>query len=58
MKIMTWIARGLNATSKKCLLKENLKHFESKIIMLQETKLNKEEGCKFEKKLGNWNSFL
>ena len=55
MKITTWNARGLNAPIKKFLLKHNLKQFDSKIIMLQETKLNKEEGIKLGKKLGSWN---
>ena len=55
MKITTWNARGLNAPIKKFLLKHNLKQFDSKIIMLQETKLNKEEGIKIEKILDSWN---
>ena len=54
MKITTWNARGLNAPSKKRLLKHNLKQFKSEIVMIQETKL-KEEGIKLEKILGNWN---
>ena len=58
MKITTWNARGLNTLSKKRLLIQNLKHFDSEIIMLQETKLNKEEGSRLEKKLGSWNTYL
>lgn len=58
MKITTWNARGLNAPRKKCILKQNLKHFESEIIILQETKLNKEECIKLEKKIGSWNFYL
>lgn len=55
MKITTWNARGLNAPSKKRLLKKNLKVFEFESILLQETKLNKEEETKLEKKIGSWN---
>ena len=55
MKITTWNARGLNASSKQRLLLHNLKAFESEIIMLQETKLNKEEGQKLENKMRRWN---
>lgn len=54
MKITTQNARSLNAPSKKCLLKQNLKQFEYEIIILQETKLNKEERIKLENKLGSW----
>lgn len=50
MKVSTWNARGLNASSKQRLLRQNLKAFESKIVMLQETKLNSEEGLKLGKK--------
>jgi exonuclease III len=57
MKITTWNARGLNAPSKKRLLKNNLKQFEYEIIIIQETKINK-EGLKLEKILGNWNIIL
>ena len=56
MKITTWNARGLNAPSKKCLLKHNLTLFNSDILLLQETKLNKEEGLKINQKLGKWTS--
>ena len=52
MKITTWNVRGLNAPSKKCLLKRNLTLFNSDILLLQETKLNKEEGLKINQKLG------
>ena len=58
MKITTWNARDLNAPSKKRLLIQNLKLFDSNIIMLQETKLNKEKGIRLEKKLSRWNSYL
>ena len=58
MKITTWNARGLNASSKQRLLYQNLKAFDSEIIMLQETKLNKEEGLRLENKLRRWNSYL
>lgn len=54
MKITTWNARGLNAPSKKRLLKQNINLFDSKIILLQETKLNYIEGIKLGKKLCNW----
>ena len=57
MKIKTLNARGLNAPSKKNLLKKNLTQFECEIILLQETKLNKEE-AKLEKKMGSWNTIL
>ena len=56
MKITTWNARGLNAPSKKRLLKCNLTLFDSDISLLQETKLNKEEGLKLSQKLGKWKS--
>jgi exonuclease III len=55
MRITTWNARGLNASSKQRLLYHNLKAFESEIILLQETKLNKEEGNKLSNKLKRWN---
>lgn len=43
MMITTWNVRDLNAPSKKCLLKQNLALFESDIILIRETKLNREE---------------
>ena len=58
MKITTWNATGLNAPGRKRLLKHNLKAFESDIILIQETKLNREEDHKLEKKLGSWNMDL
>ena len=54
MRITTWNARGLNAPSKKRTLKHNLNKFESDIILLQETKLNKSEGAHLGKLIGNW----
>ena len=54
MKITTWNFRGLNAPRKKCLLKHNLTLFDSDIILIKETKLNKEEGIKLSQKLGIW----
>lgn len=54
MKITTWNVRGLNAPSKKRILKQNLNKFESDIILLQETKLNKSEGINLGKKPSNW----
>lgn len=47
MKITTWNVRGLNAPNKKRILKLNINSFESDIILLQETKLNKTEGNNF-----------
>ena len=58
MKITTWNARGLNAPSKKRLLKRNLTIFDSDIILIQETKLNRDEGMKLSQKLGRWKSEL
>ena len=58
MKISSWNARGLNAPSKKRLIKQNLKTFNSEIILIQETKLNKNEGLKLNKVLGFWDSFF
>ena len=54
MKLKTWNARGLNAPSNKRLLKLNLTLFDTDILLLQETKLNKEEGQKLGQKLGKW----
>ena len=54
MKLTTWNARGLNAPSKKHLLKRNLTLFDIDILLLQETKLNKEERQKLGQKLGKW----
>ena len=54
MKITTWNARGLNAPSQKRLLKQNIKKFESEIILLQEIKLNKIDGINLGKQIGNW----
>ena len=54
MKITTWNARGLNTPSKKFLLKRNLTLFDSDITLLQETKLNKEEGIKLSQKVEKW----
>ena len=56
MRIITWNTRGLNAPSKQRVLKCNLTLFESDIIMIQENKLNKEEGDKLRKRLGRWNA--
>ena len=56
MRITTWNARGLNAPSRKRLLKNNLKLFDSEIILIQETKLDKIEIPKIDKRLGLWNS--
>ena len=54
MRITTWNARGLNAPSKKRILKHNLKNFESDIILIQETKLNKSESSSLGRSIGNW----
>lgn len=51
-RIMIWNVSGLNSPSKKRLLKHNLKTFDSDIILLQETKPNKEGGIKINKMLG------
>ena len=58
MKISSWNARGLNAPSKKRLIKQHLKSFNSEIILIQETKLNKVEGERFNKMLGIWDSIF
>ena len=58
MRITSWNARGLNAPSKKRLFKQHLKSFNSEIILIQETKLNKVEGDKFNKMLGVWKSIF
>ena len=58
MKLTTWNARGLNAPSKKRLLKHNLNAFNSDIILIQETKLSKIEIDKFSKRLGIWRSIF
>lgn len=52
MKVTTWNVRGLNTPNKQRLVKRYLKNFESEIIMLQETKLSKEESMKLSNKLG------
>ena len=52
MRITTWNARGLNAPSKKRIIKQYLNKFESEIILLQETKLSIDEGIKLNKTLG------
>ena len=51
-----WNARGLNAPSKKRLIKQYLSKFESEIILIQETKLTLDEGTKLDKSLGVWQS--
>ena len=58
MKITTWNARGLNAPCKKRLVKLNLKSFDSDIILIQETKLNKDDAIKLDKMLGLWSSLF
>ena len=58
MKITTWNARGLNASSKKRLVKQFLKTFDFEIIIVQETKLSKDECTKLGKILGIWNSIF
>ena len=58
MRITSWNARGLNAPSKNRLFKQHLKSFNSEIILIQETKLNKVEGDKFNKMLGVWKSIF
>ena len=57
MRITTWNVRGLNSPRKKCLLKQNISLFEPAIILILETKLNK-EGIKLERKMGRWNIIL
>ena len=54
MKLTTWNARGLNAPSKKRLLKHNLKYFNSDVIVIQESKLNSLEIDKFSRMFGVW----
>ena len=56
MKITSWNARGLNASSKKRLLKQNLIAFESEIIIIQETKLDAEGSGKMGRSLRQWQS--
>ena len=56
MRITSWNARGLNAPSKKILIKQYLKNFNSEIILIQETKLSHSEGCKLSTMLGIWES--
>ena len=56
MKLTTWNARGLNAPSKKRLLKHNLNSFNSDVILIQESKLNRVEIDKFSKMLSIWRS--
>ena len=51
MRITTWNARGLNAPSKKGLIKQYLSTFKSKIILIQETKLTLDEGTKLDRLL-------
>lgn len=58
MRITSWNTRGLNAPNKKRLLKKHLKSFNSEIILIQETKLNKVEGDKISKMLGLWGSIF
>ena len=58
MNITTWNARGLNAHSKKRLVKHNLKSLELDIIIIQETKLSTNEAIKLDKMLGIWDSFF
>ena len=58
MKITTWNARGLNAPSRKRLLKHNLKAFDSDIVLIQETKLNNLEEVKINKTIGVWSSIF
>lgn len=56
MKITSWNARGLNAPSKKRLLKQNLTAFQSEITIIQETKLDMTESNKLGLKLNQWQS--
>ena len=58
MKITIWNARGLNAPSKKRLLKHNLKSFDFDIVLIQETKLNMVEVAKIDRILGVWCSMF
>lgn len=58
MRIISWNARGLNAPRIKRLFKQNLKNFNTEIILLQEKKLNKVEGAKFNKMMGLWDSIF
>lgn len=58
MRITSWNARGLNAPRKRRLFKQHLKSFNSEIISIQETKLNKAKGDKFNKMLGLWDSIF
>lgn len=55
MKIVTWNIRGLNAPNKQRIIKRNLKIINADIILLQETKLNKDVGKKFNNKMGALN---
>lgn len=58
MKITSWNSRGLNAPSKKRLIKQYFKSFNSDIILIQETKLNNLEGSKLSKMIGLWDSIF
>ena len=58
MRITSWNARGLIAPSKKRLIKQYLKIFNSKIILIQETKLSKIESSKFSMMVGIWDSIV
>ena len=58
MRITSWNARGINAPSKKRLIKQYLKSFNSEIILIQETKLSKIESSKLSMMVGIWDSIF
>lgn len=46
MKIISWNVRGVNAPDKWCLIKCQIDQSNIDILLLQETKMNGEEGGK------------
>ncbi|XP_059074835.1 uncharacterized protein LOC131874904 [Cryptomeria japonica] len=54
MRLTSWNVRGLSAPDKKCLVKRTLAKLDSKVFVLQETKLNKDKVLEFIKYCYKW----
>ncbi|GLJ55510.1 hypothetical protein SUGI_1191910 [Cryptomeria japonica] len=54
MKLLMWNVRGLNAPKKRHLIEYSIKNLQPNILLIQETKLNKDEMEGFKKSLGPW----
>ena len=57
MKIISWNVRGINASDKRQRIKQVIDSLQADIILLQETKLSKDNFDNSIAKWKKWNSF-